>query len=399
MRHFLVIIFSLALSLTASAQMSNLIKAKKLIGRTDKLEEARSLVKTAMDSTATRDLADTYYLAGRIEWGAYDKNSKANSITPGAVNKIDVAHQLLNGYRYFDKAVSMDTAKNKKGIPSPKFTKEIHKRMADKINDFDYAASIFFNDPEKKNYMAAYDAYMIFADSPYRKEGKTIPDSLKAKIYFTAGRAAWNDGEYEKAATAFGKARQIETEDPMACIYEIASWLQVQQKNPAREQDAKNAILMAAKDGYQKFGLSNPYIIHNLINTMIHDGQSREAVDFLTSAIAENPDRSELYGLRAFVYDYLKDDANSEKDYRQYASMHNVSYDTMRDAIYKLVSIGSKKWEALELKDPQLNAKKNDLKANYFLEAKKWIEKMNSPSNHPGDFDDILEIIYYHINQ
>lgn len=399
MRYLTLIFLAFTLSLSASAQKSALDRAKKLIGRTDRLQDARSLLKSAMDSTDTRDNIDTYYIAGKIEWAAYDKNSRANSITPGSVNQIEVAHQLLNGYHYFDQAIKMDTLKNKKGVVSHKYSRELKKKIADKIADFDYAASVLFNDPDKKNYLAAYDAYMIYADSPYRKKGSQLPDSVKTKIYFTAGRAAWNDGDYEKSALAFGKARHMEMDDPMACIYEIASWLQVQQKDPSSEKRAKQAILEAAADGYAKFGLSNPYIIHNLINTMIHDGQSPQAIEFLSKAIAENPDQAELYGLRAFVYDYLKDDDNAEKDYRQYASMQNVNYDTMRDAINKIVSIGSRKWNDLELKDPQLSAKKNELKTNYFLEAKKWIERMKGQSNHPGDFNEVLEIIYFHINQ
>lgn len=396
MKYLFLLFLSLGIALSVSAQKSNLDKAKKLIGRTDKIGDARAFLSSAMDSTETRDNIDTYYIAGRIEWEAYDKNRKSNSITPGTVNQIEVARQLLDGYRYFDKAVKMDTAKNSKGQLKPRYTKELKRRLAEKINDFADIASYYYNDPEKKHYSEAHDAFIIYAASPYRKVA--LPDSIKGKWYFNAGRAAWNGQNFQDAAMAFGEAAKYIENDPMPTVFEIASWRQVALKDTLRENEAKAAILDAAREGYSRFGISNCFILENLVKTLTFSGKGEEAVTFLTEVISEHPDQSVLYGLRAFVFDYLHRDDDSERDYRKYADMHDLSYDIMREAIYKIVNIGNLKWDQIEIEDPDAEAKKADLRKNYFMEAKKMIEKLKGLDDHPGDFTDVLETIYYHIN-
>ncbi|MDE7343374.1 MAG: hypothetical protein K2N19_05090, partial [Muribaculaceae bacterium] len=51
-----------------SAQKANVDGAKKLSGKFDKIEEARNLIKQAMENPETANDANTYYVAGKIEF-------------------------------------------------------------------------------------------------------------------------------------------------------------------------------------------------------------------------------------------------------------------------------------------------------------------------------------------
>ena len=65
-----------------SAQKTAVDQAKSLAGKTDKLEDARALIKGAMQDPTTKEDAATYYVAGKIEFDAFDNGVKASMINP-----------------------------------------------------------------------------------------------------------------------------------------------------------------------------------------------------------------------------------------------------------------------------------------------------------------------------
>lgn len=107
MNRFLTIALCLAAVGTAGAQKANVDQADKLAGKTDKLTEARNLIKQAMENPETKNQARTYYVAGKIEFDAYDNATKAQMINPDdpTAKPAVMADELMNGYNYFIKAL------------------------------------------------------------------------------------------------------------------------------------------------------------------------------------------------------------------------------------------------------------------------------------------------------
>lgn len=381
----------------AGAQKATVEQAKKLAGKTDKIEEARSLIQQAIANPETAGQADTYYVAGKIEWDAFNKNAQSMSINPDKVNPMDMANQLINGYNYFIQVFPLDMVPNEKGEVKPKYTKELQKKIAEKENDFFNAGGIFYN--EGVYFPQAYQAFMIFGDLPdlevLGNQRPAIPDTIRATAYFNAGLAGWSANKLDEAAVAFRKARENNYTDPNACIYEIACWQNIEQNNPERGEEAKNNIFAAAQAGYDKFGMQQPVFLNNLINSMINSDKEKEAIALVNDAINRYPDLGSLYGLRAFVYDRMGDDAAAESDYRQAAEMPGTDYETMHNVVKKLVSIGQQKWNAIELGDPNSKAKKDEIRTKYFQVAKGYAEKAKAMTENPGDMDYLIDNIDY----
>ncbi|MDE5887695.1 MAG: hypothetical protein K2H46_08935 [Muribaculaceae bacterium] len=399
MNKLLTIALCLAAAGSMSAQKVSVDQAAKLSGKTDQLKQARELIQAAMENPETMNDPKTYYIAGKIEFDAFDNATKTKMINPDdpSANPVTMADELLKGYEYFLKALPLDSVPNEKGQVKPKYSKDIINKIAGHNGDFFTAGASYFND--KMYYPQAYDAFMIFGELPETgKLGKLaglIDPTQIGTAFFNAGLAAYSGNEVEKAAKAFNKARVAGYPQPEAYIYEIACWQSVAQKDSEREKEAQANIFNIAKAGHEKFGLEQPLFINNMINSMVIDGNVDKALEQLNEVLAQNPDNAALYGLRGYVYDREGKDAESEADYRKAASLPSVDFETLKNASKKIFRIGTTKWNEIEGASAEATAARQNIKANYFESAKSIAEQAKAMKADDRDLQNVIESIDY----
>ncbi len=399
MNRFLTLALCVAAIGTASAQKANVDQAAKLSGKTDQLNQARSLIKQAMENPETQNDARTYYIAGKIEFDAYDNATKAKMINPNdaSAQGTAMADELLQGYKYFLKALPLDSLPDEKGKVKPKFSKDMIGKIGGHANDFFTAGADYFNN--KDYYPQAYEAFMIYGDLPESgmlgKMAELIDPSQIATSYFNAGLSAYSGNAVDESAKAFRKARLAGYDDPNCYIYEIACWQSIAQKDESRMKEAQSKILDVAKAGNEKYGLAQPIFINNMINSIVTDGKIDEALAELNKIIEANPDNANLYGLRGYVYDRAEKDTESEADYRKAASLPDVDFETLKNASKKIFRVGTSKWNNLEGVSPETTAARQDIKTNYFETAKQIAEKAQAMQPDDSDIQNVLESINY----
>ena len=399
MNRFLTLALCVAAIGTASAQKANVDQAAKLSGKTDQLNQARSLIKQAMENPETQNDARTYYIAGKIEFDAYDNATKAKMINPNdaSAQGTAMADELLQGYKYFLKALPLDSLPDEKGKVKPKFSKDMIGKIGGHANDFFTAGADYFNN--KDYYPQAYEAFMIYGDLPESgmlgKMAELIDPSQIATSYFNAGLSAYSGNAVDESAKAFRKARLAGYDDPNCYIYEIACWQSIAQKDESRMKEAQSKILDVAKAGNEKYGLAQPIFINNMINSIVTDGKIDEALAELNKIIEANPDNANLYGLRGYVYDRAEKDTESEADYRKAASLPDVDFETLKNASKKIFRVGTSKWNNLEGVSPETTAARQDIKTNYFETAKQIAEKAQAMHPDDSDIQNVLESINY----
>ena len=130
-----------------SAQKTNVEAAKKLAGKIDKVEEARALLNEAKTNAETSADPNTYFIAGKVEFDAFDKASAKQKINPNDkdVNPLNMSQQVLNGFADMEKVIELDTQD-----PKQKLAKDAIKKINAHFNDYYTAAGTFYN--EKKYY-------------------------------------------------------------------------------------------------------------------------------------------------------------------------------------------------------------------------------------------------------
>lgn len=362
------------------------------------LSEARSLIQQAINDPQYNQQAETYYVAGIIELDAYDNGFKTKMINPNDPSaSVDAMGQaLFNAYNYFLKALPLDSLPNEKGQVKPKYSKDILNKIKGHQGDFFDMAAAYYND--KQYYPQAYNGFLIYSDIPTElitNDPSIVNPEQIATSYFNAGLAASQGGATEASAEAFHKARLAGYAQPEATIYEIACWQTIAQQDESRADEAQQHILEAAQAGIDQFGLEQEIFLNNLINSLVNEGKTDEAINKLNNLIDQNPDSPNLYGLRGYVYDRLENDDLSEADYRKAASLPTADFETLKNASNKLYRVGAAKLNSLEGNSPETNAAREEIKNNYFLQAQQYAQKANEMQ--PGDpyIQNILDSIDY----
>lgn len=400
MKKLTTLFLCLGLTSSAFAQVTLVKQAEKLSGKPDKLQEARGLIKQAMENPETQNDAYTYYVAGKIEMDAYDNGYKTKMINPDdpSANGSVMGDEIVAAYNYFLKALPLDSLPNEKGQIKPKYSKNIINSLKGHSSDFFSAGADYYND--KKYYPEAYTAFMIYGDLPsgiLASDASAFNPEQIATSYFNAGLAASQGGAPEASGEAFKKARLAGYEQPEATIYEIACYQTIAQQDESRLNEMQDKIMDASQFGIDKFGLENAIFLNNLINSLVTENRTDEALAKLNDLIAQYPDNANLYGLRGYVYDRLEKDDLSEADYRKAASLPSADFETYKNAANKLYRVGTTKLNSIEGNSAEANAARQDVKTNYFLQAQEYANKANELQPNDPYIQNILDSIDYAI--
>lgn len=396
MKRIITLALAAAAVCSVSAQKANVDQAKKLSGKIDQVEEARKLIDAAKQDPTTANDPLTYYIAGKIEFDAYDKAVGKQMINPNDpdVNPLNMAQQLLNGYKAFIEMMPLDQVPNEKGQIKPKYTKDAEGKLNGHYNDYFGAGGTFYN--SQKYYPEAYEAFMIAGDMPdapfASKAVAATLDTVRNQAYFNAGVSGYAGNKLEEAARAFKAGRLNGSNNDQNYIYEIACWQYMAQNDSTKAAQARAEIDEIAMAGFKKFGMAQPVFINNLVNSMVMDGKMAEAIALIDTQIAETPDNASLYGLRGFVNDRKGDDDASVNDYRKAASLPGVDFETLKNVSKKLFRVGVSKREAL---NPNDAAGLAAVKADYFIYAKDIAEKAKQMNPSDSNINDVLENIDY----
>ncbi len=399
MKKFLTLALCVAAAGTMCAQKQAVDQAAKLSGKIDQIGVARSLIEKAVLDPETANDVRTYFVAGKLEFDAYDNALKKQMINPNDkdINPVAMSEQLIYGYDNFMKALPLDSLPNAKGEVKPKYSKDIISKLNGHHNDFFNAGGTFYG--EKRFYPEAYTAFMIYGNMPSMpfadKSIKQIPDSVINTAYFNAGIAAYAGDQLSEAAKAFKAARLNGTDNAQNYIYEIACWQYIASKDTTMTDAAKTQIQEVALDGFKMFGISQPLFINNLVNSLVLDNKGAQALALVTEEIGKNPESAALYGLRGFVNDRLGNDDESVADYQMAASLPDVDRETLKNASKKIFRVGTQK-----LNDAAggSDAIRNSIRDNYFVKSKAIAEKakdMNSNGADDSDLDYLIESVDY----
>lgn len=396
MKKILTFALCVAAAGSMSAQKQVVDQAQKLAGKNDKIAEARGLIQQAASNPETQNDARTYFVAGKIEYDAFDNSFKKQMINPNdpSVKPLEMGEQLINGYNNFMKALSLDSVPNAKGEIKPKFSKDIASRLSGHFNDYFNAGGSFYN--EKKFYPEAYEAFMIYGQMPSKpyasKEVKATPDSVVNTAFFNAGISAYAGNNLEAGANAFKHARLNNSDNPQNYIYELACWQYLAGQDSTKVDRAKNEILEIAQAGHKKFGLTQPIFVNNLINSLVLDNKIDEALAEVNTLVAANPENASLYGLRGYVNDRKGDDEASVEDYKKAASLPEVDFETLKNAAKKIFKVGTQKWNNIEGATPE---QRNEIKTKYFQYAKDITDKAKAMNAEDSDLQYVIENIDY----
>lgn len=398
MKKILTLMLCLGAITPMFSQKALVDQAAKLSGKPAQLSEARNQIKQAMSDPQTKNEARTYFVAGKIEFDAFDNAFKTKMINPNdaSAKSTVMGKELTDGYNYFMQALPLTDVPDSKGKTDAKTKKNIIGILKGHANDYFNAGGDYYN--EKMFYPEAYETFMIYGNLPDvlgNEAADVINSSQRATAFFNAALSAYSGNKYEESANAFRRSRLEGNPDSLVYIYELACWQAIAQNDSTKAKEAQEKIMEVAKAGNEKYGIQQPIFFTNVINGLILDGNADQAINEMNQMIAQNPDNAFLYGLRGFAYDRAGNDDLSEADYRKAASLPDVDFETLKNASKKIFKIGTLKLSEIEGDNAEANQARQNIKENYFLAAQKIAEQANNMQPGDPDLQNVLDSLDY----
>lgn len=385
--------FTLGLSLIVSlsfAQKKAVNSAKnELKGTEPNIEEARKLIKGALENPETADLAETWFVAGQVEGKQFDQES-AKEISGKKPNE-DVMYKALEGILpYFTKAYELDQKPDAKGKIKPKYTKDIRAIM--KANHIYYinAGLHYYN---KQDFKKAYANFSLFGDLPNlpMMEGEvfTIADSTATQIRYYAAMSASLIPDHDAAIRLYEEVKNKGYAE--LDIYRRLAYEYEQVKDTA---SLENLLL----DGMVKFP-EEDYFVLNLINVSINQGKTQQAVKALEEAIERDPQNAQLYDVLGQVYESLKD-IDKAASYLEKAvelAPQNADYLTHLGRIYYNMGVEAR-GHADSVTDQKQYKVELEKAKDHFRKALPFFEKAYEMNPDNGSTVYALRSIYYSLD-
>lgn len=304
MKRIITLYIIAVLALTAGAQQRVVAEVKKAIdGMTltvDNIKAAANKLKPALTNEETKDKAETWYVAGRVQYRLYDKYMANRSIG----KKVDLkamGHALIDGYQHFDKSLKLDTIveTDKNGRPKvdrktmrakvkTKYSQDIVSRINAKMNDYNNVGGELYNLKDWEGAFQAWDIYCRLA----QRQGGVVPDTILGQTRYFQGITRWQQSENRQAADLFAQARSLGYKKKEAYDYALVCL-------SALYDEA--GIVQTAADAYNVFGTADMQYIRILINNHINKKEFKQANDLLDRAIAVSDSDAELHNLKGLV--------------------------------------------------------------------------------------------------
>lgn len=288
------------------AQKSNVKLAKN---RSNAIENpdfngAREAIKLALENPETKDLADTWEVAGNIGYLQY-KNMEENQILKGTpIDVVEAGKAIAESYKYFVVADSLSLLPNAKG----KVSDRKHKELVDKMLEY-YKSAILLNSGVKyfedfKDYNTAYDYFELhlgMRDLTMMQDPKIqaqMPMDTLFQEYRSYQATFAIRAERDRDAIRIYESLKNGEYKPVA----INEWLA---QEYLKVGDTVNYV-RTLSEAVEKFP-NEPYFIQFLINHYIHSNQVDVAVEYLDKAIARDPQNANYHQVKGSIYAILYD--------------------------------------------------------------------------------------------
>lgn len=388
------ILFTVALCVAATASFAQ----KKAVNQAQSIAkggsadftEARTLIKGALSDPETKDDAKTWYVAGFVEDQEFNVE-RTKQLMGQQANEPVMYSALLATLPYFEKAYELDQVPDAKGRVRPKYTKDIKSILSANHVYYINGGAYYF---DARDYRKAYDAFEQFlkiSDMPmFKGEAVAERDSNFMTVQYFAAIAATQLGEPQTAIAALNRAKDTDYR-----ANEIYQYLYYEYE---QLQDSVN-MEKTLKEGMTKFP-EEPYFLLNLINTYIYSNRNEEAIAYLNTAIANDPNNSQLYDVMGRVYETgLSDPAKAEEYFSKALEINPENADALSNLGRVFYNQGvTKLGDANLINDNKVYQEELAKAKEFFQKALPYFEKAHQLKPDEREIMIALRGIYYNLN-
>lgn len=340
MKKTLVLAAVALMSVGAFAQMANVKLAKKLTSKKD-FNGAREAIVPALSNDETKNLAETWFVAGEI--GYKQLLAEVDKIYENPGYRPDYAQigpAILESCKYYEMAdkLAMTPTVDKKGreVVDTKMHKTIQSRLM-KYYEEEQLAIYGQTMANQNDDRGVYEGFSGHVAIPYMQamqdekiQAKMPKDSVFQDYMFYAANYAYRVEEYDAAIAGFERMLEIENvnrgQAVMEYLYEAYKV----------KKDSVN-MLRTLQRGMERFP-ADRYFAQNMINYYYESGRMGEAFKQLTDAIEKEPEMAQYYRIRGVLYEQMNNFEKAKEDYKKFIELdptNPLGYQMMGSACYQ----------------------------------------------------------------
>lgn len=387
------------------AQKKNVSTARSLAdAETPDYAGARAAIAEALQNDETKDLANTWYIAGFIGYKEFETNNLKRQMGQN-INIDQWGAAVYESVNYWNKAyeLALVPTYDKKG--RAKYDTRTPKSILPKMTEyfqFQPMIAAGFNAYEANDPSLAYDMFVAHCNIPDSKIMQDHPEELAKLLrdssYYTclyyAGRFAYEAQRYEEAIATL-KRMNSEHANANALRKEIIYANEYIYQIYIEQKDTVNAVEFIK--GCIDLFPEEPWFMQNLINLYINSGQEEKAIDYLDIAIAREPNVGQYYNSKGSILARIGRFEESFKAFEQAIAIEPNNALFLETLGFAYVDLGNKLNDDAAYLDAKAYAKAKVEIDAAFQKALPYFEKAYELEPDNYDFKRSLRSLYYRL--
>lgn len=365
----------------------------------DTYKSAIATLKPALTHDETKDVAETWYLQGKLQYGFYDKCIDAKSVG----KKVDVKSMggaLIDGYEGFTHALSLDTIveTDKKGNPKidkktgmvkcrTKYSSEIVSKLLSHYHDYNVMGGELYNIKDWNGAIRAWDIFCELRKLVNRITGKEIADTVIGQARYYQAISLWQKEDHVKAVEYFSKARALGFTKKECYDYALVCLSTL---------NDESAIIRLAEEAYGKFGANDTRYVRILINDNINKKEFIQANKLLDEVIAVNDSDAEIMNLKGIVVEQQNGIEQALPYFKRCLELDSNN----AQGLFNVGRYYYNEATTIPEKNPRLSGRKLAEKQNpLYKQALPYFEKSYELDKSNEDVRNALRNIYYKLGE
>ena len=342
------VLFSMVLLMTVSfsfAQMKIVKEAKRAATDVNPdLRKAEQLISEAIKNPETKDLAETWNIAGDIQKRINTEETK-NAFVTKKLDTLRAYNSILKMFEYFAKCDELAQIPDEKGKIKNKYRKANAASLINERSNLINGGVFVFNKEQNKEALKFFATYVESASYPMLADQEIAKkDSSLSLIAYYATLAADRIGD--KDAIIKYAPIAIDDVDNGKFAMQLLS-------DAYKAKGDTAAWVKSLEQGIMKFP-GNDYFFANLIDYYSNANQLSKAMEFADKMLAADADNKMYLYVKAYLYHNMKD------------------YDNAIEYFKKAIAV-----------DPEYVEAYSNIGLAYLMKAQEFVEKATTDINDP----------------
>lgn len=365
------VVFSVMLLLVASgisfAQEKAVKEAKKIAnGVTPDFAKAEELINGALANPETKDLAETWDVAGFIQKRRSEKEME-NAYLRKPYDTLQVYNSALNMCKYYFKCDELAQIPNEKGKIKNKYRKSNSAAILAERGNLINGGIQFFNEEKNKEALEFFGMYVDLGEQPMFADNEEVKnDTLVPQIAYYASLAAMKMEDYPSVLKYAPKAKDDK---------EVGKYAMEFVSTALKAEGDTVKWIASLQEGVQKYP-EHPFFFGNLIDYYSNNKKYDEAMAFADEMLAKDPQNAFNLYVKGYLYHNMGDYDNAIEYYKktiEAAPNYAEAYSNI-GLIYCLKAQDFSSHATSDVNDPKYAADQQTLKS-FYEQARPYYEK------------------------